>query len=214
MGHTVTYRTRVVNEVTPIWDALCRYTSSPTRPTTIRYNSRVSADPDRTSAALIRRARELAGLTQSTLAERAGTTQSVVSAYEAAARQPSLPMLRRLVEATGLRLELGLGRASDQATPSGSLRDRVFAHRRDITEIARRHGASNVRLFGSVARGDDSVGSDVDLMVDLAPGTGLLTLARLEEDLERLLGVTVDVVPADSFKDRVGATARRDAVTL
>lgn len=181
---------------------------------TIRYAGRVIVDPDHAAAALVRRARERTGLTQAALAERAGTTQSVVSAYEAGSRQPSLPMLRRLVEATGLRLELSLGGAADQPTPSEGLRDRVLARRRDIRDIARRHGASNVRLFGSVARGDERVGSDVDLMVDLAPGTGLLTLARLEGDLEKLLGVPVDVVPADSLKERVGATAHQDALAL
>jgi len=169
-------------------------------------------ESDRTAASLIREARRRAGLTQSALAERAGTTQSVVSAYEAGARQPSLPMLQRLIEATGLRVELTLTGGAE--APLESLRDRVLTRRRDIRNIAERHGASNVRLFGSVARGDERIGSDVDLMVDLAPGTGLLTLARLEEDLEKLLGVPVDVVPADSFKERVGATAHHDALTL
>lgn len=65
---------------------------------------------ERTAGRLIRRARAEAGLSQSQLAERAGVTQSVVSAYESGRRQPSLPMLERLLEATGGRLKVEVDR--------------------------------------------------------------------------------------------------------
>ena len=73
--------------------------------------------------------------------------------------------------------------------------DRSLNSRRDdILGIAARHGARNVRVFGSVARGDAHPGSDVDLLVDLEPGRTLLDHVALWQDLEELLGRRVDVV--------------------
>ena len=67
-------------------------------------------------------------------------------------------------------------------------------HRRDILELATHHGARNVRVFGSVARGDDRPDSDVDLLVDVERGCSLLDIIGLEQDLEQLLGRRVEVV--------------------
>ena len=67
-------------------------------------------------------------------------------------------------------------------------------HRDAILAIAARHGARNVRLFGSVARGDARPDSDIDLLVDLEPGRSLLDHVGLWQDLEELLGRRVDVV--------------------
>jgi len=58
----------------------------------------------------------------------------------------------------------------------------------------RRHGARNIRVFGSVARGDDRSDSDVDLLVDVEPGRTLLDVTALEQDLQELLGRRVDVL--------------------
>ena len=66
--------------------------------------------------------------------------------------------------------------------------------RDDILRIAARHGASNVRVFGSVARGEAGPGSDLDLLVSLAPGRSLLDHVALWQDLEDLLRCKVDVV--------------------
>ncbi|MBY3551894.1 nucleotidyltransferase domain-containing protein [Modestobacter lapidis] len=79
-----------------------------------------------------------------------------------------------------------------------------------------RYGASNPRLFGSVARGDAHEDSDLDLLVDLAPGAGneLLRVAGLAEELSALLGVRVDVVAATLMRDEVSATAFADAVAV
>jgi predicted nucleotidyltransferase len=71
-----------------------------------------------------------------------------------------------------------------------------------------------VRVFGSVARGDDTEASDVDLLVRLAPGTGLLRLGRLVDDLERVLGVRVDVVPESDLKPDLRARVEAEAVPL
>jgi len=66
--------------------------------------------------------------------------------------------------------------------------------RQEILEIAASHGMRNVRVFGSVARGDARLDSDLDLLVDVEPGRTLLDVIGLEQDLEQLLGRKVDVV--------------------
>jgi predicted nucleotidyltransferase len=68
------------------------------------------------------------------------------------------------------------------------------SRRDEILAIAERHGASNVRVFGSVARGEASPDSDVDFLVDLEPGRTLLDHGQLQADLEDLLGCRVDVI--------------------
>ena len=67
-------------------------------------------------------------------------------------------------------------------------------HGPKILELATRHGARNVRVFGSMARGDATPASDVDFLVDVEPGRTLLDVIALEQDLEDLLGRSVDVV--------------------
>jgi uncharacterized protein len=83
----------------------------------------------------------------------------------------------------------------------------VERNRDDIRRIVLSHRATNPRVFGSVLRGDDTVESDLDLLVDPVPGTTLLDLGGIQVDLEALLGVPVDVVtPGDlprKFRDRV-----------
>ena len=63
-----------------------------------------------------------------------------------------------------------------------------------ILSIAERYGARNIRIFGSVARGDDRPDSDLDLLIDLEEGQSLLDLIAIQQDLEELLGRKVDVV--------------------
>lgn len=84
--------------------------------------------------------------------------------------------------------------------------------RHEILRIAAHHGARNVRLFGSVARGDDHAGSDVDLLVDMEPGRSLLDLIGLGQDLEELLDRKVDVLTDASvhpaLRERILTEAR------
>ena len=70
----------------------------------------------------------------------------------------------------------------------------VQTKRERILEIAERHGARNVRVFGSIVRGEAAAASDVDLLVDFDPGRSLMDQAELVADLEELLGRRVDVV--------------------
>lgn len=95
--------------------------------------------------------------------------------------------------------------------PTGRL---VAAHRGELREVLRRHGVTNARLFGSVARGDDQEGSDVDILVDFAPGTGLIKILSIEAELEAILDVQVDLVPDAGLKDRVRARVQRDLIAL
>ena len=74
------------------------------------------------------------------------------------------------------------------------MRDTLTRRRNDLLAAAARHGATNLRLFGSVARGDDGPDSDVDLLIDLAPDRGWADYLALAEDLERILGRRVDLV--------------------
>ena len=71
--------------------------------------------------------------------------------------------------------------------------------RDQILEVAARHGARNVRLFGSVARGEDRPESDIDLLVDMEPDRSLLDLVGLGQELEELLQRKVDVLTDTSL---------------
>ena len=83
-----------------------------------------------------------------------------------------------------------------------------------IIDAARRHGAHNVRVFGSIARGEQNPSSDVDLLVDFEPARSLLDLAGLWLDLESALGCKVDVVSSRGLRPRVASEIMRDAVSL
>jgi predicted nucleotidyltransferase len=86
--------------------------------------------------------------------------------------------------------------------------------RDDILSIAALHGARNVRVFGSVARGDAGPESDVDILVDMEPGRSLFDLGGLLYDLQTLLGVEVDVVTEKGLRPRIRAQVLREAIPL
>jgi len=88
------------------------------------------------------------------------------------------------------------------------------SRRNDILSIAARHGARNVRVFGSVARGEARPDSDVDILVDMEPGRSLFDLGGLLYDLQILLGVDVDVVTEKGLRPRIRAQVMREAVPL
>jgi predicted nucleotidyltransferase/DNA-binding XRE family transcriptional regulator len=165
---------------------------------------------------MIRDARRRARLSQTDLARRAGVAQSVISAYESDRREPGLAMLSKLIEATGHQLTINLEPLPGRrlALPDTPLGRRLRRHRRAVTNLAERRGLRNVRVFGSVARGEDRDGSDIDLLVDVDYGVGLVAIAGLARELADLLGVPVDVVPADSLKRAVRADVLAEALPL
>ncbi len=86
------------------------------------------------------------------------------------------------------------------------------AEREEILRIAAKHGARNVRVFGSAARGEAGPGSDVDILVDLEPGRSLFDLGRLLMDLQDLLGCEVDVVTEPALHWYIRDRILREAV--
>ncbi len=102
--------------------------------------------------------------------------------------------------------------------PRSSLRPSVAVsqHRQAIREILLRHSASNPRIFGSVARGDDTLDSDLNLLVDHGPDRtlSLFDLAAMDVEVAALLAVPVQVVTPASLPLKVRLTAEREAVAL
>jgi uncharacterized protein len=145
---------------------------------------------------VIRAARERAGLTQAELAEVSGVARPNIAAYESGTRKPSPAMVRRLLEAAKPR-------------PSATL----AAHRDEVRRLADDFGITNPRVFGSVARGDDLPGSDLDLLVTVPRGRGLLALVGFAHAVEDLLGVHVDVVSEGGLGES-HAGIRNDAVPV
>jgi uncharacterized protein len=86
--------------------------------------------------------------------------------------------------------------------------------REEILRIAARRGACNVRVFGSVARGQNDSESDVDILVDMEPGRSLLDLGGLWSDLNDLLGMKVDVVTEKGLRKRIRERVLKEAVPL
>jgi len=86
--------------------------------------------------------------------------------------------------------------------------------RAKILELAALHGAANVRIFGSLARGEADERSDVDFLVDMRSGRSLLDLGGLLEDLRELLSRPVDVVTERGLKARIRDRVLREAVPL
>ncbi len=162
------------------------------------------------AAAAIRETRLRAGMTQTELAARAQVTQSVVSAYESARREPGFETLRKLIAAAGFDLEVVLS-PSPERSP---LRASVDRNRMGLARALQKLGARNVRLFGSVARGDDGPQSDIDLLVDVTSGVGLFALGQMRSEAERILGSSVDIVPANSLKKDVAERVLAEAIAL
>ena len=165
---------------------------------------------------MIREARRRSGLSQAELARRAHVSQPVISAYEKGRREPGLSMLTKLVEASGhtLNIELVAQPDTPRGLPDTPVGRRLRRRRRAIIETAARRGATNVRVFGSSARGTDTDSSDVDLLVDLSPEVGIVSLIGLERELTEILGREVDVVPAANLKTQVAARAFAEAIPL
>lgn len=97
-----------------------------------------------------------------------------------------------------------------------ALRAAVVQHKTTLEEVLSRHGASDARLFGSVARGDATSTSDYDIVVELDPTAGneLLRVAGIGEEFSRILGVRVDVVTPSLLRREVSTEALSDVIPL
>lgn len=168
----------------------------------------------------IRQARLDAKLSQMDLAARAGTSQSALARYEAGGALPTLPTLERLLAACGRRLEIQTppaGRPGSTSSVRGQLgpqADRLRRQRRRLLEAAERHGVGRLRAFGSLARGEATAESDVDLLVDLKPGCTLLDLAAFRREAREILDLPVDVATTDMLKDRIRGEVLGEALPL
>ncbi len=87
-------------------------------------------------------------------------------------------------------------------------------YRTQIREIALRHRVSSVRVFGSVLRGDDVAGSDLDLLVDPMPTTTLMDIGAIRFELKKLLGLEVDVLTPNGLPARFREQVLREAVAV
>ena len=83
-----------------------------------------------------------------------------------------------------------------------------------VLEIANHYGAYNVRVFGSVARGEVDAQSDIDILVSLEPGRSLMDLGGLLYDLRKLMGVEVDVVTENGLRARIREQVLHEAIPL
>ena len=90
----------------------------------------------------------------------------------------------------------------------------IEAHRAELLALARRRGVTAVRVFGSMSRSDGNCDSDVDLLVNLAPGTSGLALGGLLLDAQELLGRRVDVATEASLHPSLRERVMADAVPL
>ena len=95
-----------------------------------------------------------------------------------------------------------------------TLEQLLHEKREQILRIAARHGARNVRVFGSLVRGEANQASDIDFLVEMEPGRSLLDLGGLQVELESLLGRRVDVVTVRGLKARIRDRVLREAVAV
>lgn len=144
----------------------------------------------------LRQRRQNAGLTQRDLALRSGVPQPNIAAYESGRRVPAVGTLERLDGVLNIPTV-----------------ERIRAARESILRAAESRQLSNVRVFGSVARGEADVGSDVDLLVHPGPVASVFDLAGFMVEVEELLGLAVDVV-SDRGRGPVMGRIRAEAVAL
>ncbi|MEN8447141.1 MAG: nucleotidyltransferase family protein [Cyanobacteria bacterium J06555_13] len=102
----------------------------------------------------------------------------------------------------------------DTLVPTTTLEQLRTEKRDDIMALAAKHGISNVRVFGSVARGDDRPDSDIDFLIDLEKGRGLFDSYHFKHDLESSLNRQIDVLLEESLRPYTKPSIMADATPL
>ena len=136
---------------------------------------------------LLRRARQIRGMSQRALAAAAGVSPTVVARIEAGKTQPTLTTLGRLLAGADFAPAVDL---VSTARPSAL----VAAHKDQLRELAERYRVRAIQVFGSAATGEDRPGSDLDLLVEFDPSVPGLDRVDFAEAVEELLGIRVDIV--------------------
>jgi hypothetical protein len=163
---------------------------------------------------LIREAREKAGLTQSDLASRAGTSQPAVARYESGLVSPSVTTLDRLLRACGVALHVD-PESAPSADLGGSSARLLRSRRSEVIEVLTKHGFHSPRVFGSTARSEDTDESDIDLLVSTDDsGLKLMNLLRATSELSELLGTSVDLATEEILRPEIVENVKREAVSL
>lgn len=167
------------------------------------------------AGALIRSARERAGLTQAELARTAGTSQPTIARYESGRSEPRASTLERILAACGQRLEPASAPVVTTQVPARGPRGRLLRrHAAEVRAVIEAAGLRNPRVFGSVARGEDTEESDIDILVDLGVARDVLEVYVTSEQLTHNLGVQFDLLCPQVAKDSVLEGATRDAIAL
>jgi predicted nucleotidyltransferase/predicted XRE-type DNA-binding protein len=132
-------------------------------------------------------------------AHQAGLTQREIGA----ALSRSQPEVSRLLKLAPVRFR-----------PNSNLGRHLVAHRREVIDTVERWGADNVRVFGSLARGEDDEASDIDLLVDIPADFSLGELGGLRVATEAILGHRVDIVPARGLRGRIRDASLSESLPL
>ena len=165
-------------------------------------------------ALILINARKSSRLTQLQVAERAGTTQSAVARYEKGVLTPSVDTLQRLLKANGFDLQLDIKKSKVIAERS-PLAKKIQANRGKIKKLLVDAGATNIRIFGSVARGTDSKYSDADFLVDVERNSrDTIKVMLVASKIEKILGCKVDVIVSHLCKKEILKSALSDAIPL
>ena len=167
-------------------------------------------------AQVLRDSRQLGGLTQAQLSTRSGITQPVISAYERGRREPGAETFLLLIEATGLDfiIRVPTNTYRHPTLPDSAQTRALVKHRQAVLALATQFNASNVRIFGSVARGEAKPDSDIDILVDFERGATLFDLSGLTEKLRQLLHFKIDLAPHRSLKPALINQVNKENIPL
>jgi predicted nucleotidyltransferase len=92
--------------------------------------------------------------------------------------------------------------------------EKIKAHRQEILDLAKKYGASNIRIFGSVARGEARPDSDYDFLIELEPGRSAFEIGGLLMDLQDLLGAKVDIVTDKGLNKHIREKVLKEAIAV